>query len=76
MEEENIAPNQLTCDKWQEDLYFNRCMASYSIVFLKFALNTGSVDLFKKLQADLIALYICKRFLQRDLKSLNPKVLL
>ena len=51
-------------------------MASYSIVFLKFALNTGSVDLFKKLQADLIALYICKRFLQRDLKSLNPKVLL
>lgn len=47
MEEENISPNQLACDKWHEDLYFNRDMASYSILLLKLALNVGSVGPYK-----------------------------
>lgn len=43
MEEENISPNQLTCDKRQEDLFFNGLFPTIS----KFAINTGSVGSFK-----------------------------
>lgn len=45
MEEENISPSQLTCDKWQEDLFFNSFFLFPTI--LKFAINTGSVGSFK-----------------------------
>ena len=44
MEEENISPNQLTCDKRQEDLFFNAFLFP---TISKFAINTGSMGSFK-----------------------------
>lgn len=41
MEEENISPNQLTCE---EDLFFNDFLFP---TILKFAIKTGTVGSFK-----------------------------